>query len=478
MMEKIRIFACVFQNPERKHPTPNFLYRFDLSFPVYSGGRPLLRFGLSSTSQNSRVCRQTAARGREVSNKTRIKPSRVLWAFLFCLVCFGCGELFDKEGERDLSEIFPAGKTEEPFDIFETEEFSPAAEMGKAPSESERSGAVRGFAGDKNPLPANAGPFSGEGESPSGEGVAGKKGVIFLMKDRELTEDTFIQGGKVILKGVMITTLHHSLRIRADEFVSRDSVIRNFPMGKTARRRKDGRGGGNILIEAKRAEGDLGLVLNGEKGGSVPKKSLSREKRLSLNGDGGDNGDDAVYGFLCKDIPSSKLFGLIPFPKKPLKVVNSYLPMTRSHDRRFCRDVCAAPPTAGKDGSAGLTGLAGFDGKKGGRSGSFHLRAFRVSDFRLTDIYNVPGAGSEGGAGGRGGLGGKAGRNGKDKKDLCAFRPPLPRPKKGPKGKRGPQGKKGADGEKGTVCVERIIPDYTTGDPEDYSKEVGETVCY
>ena len=396
-----------------------------------------------------------------------INLPRVLWLFLLCFVCFSCGELFDKE--KHLSEIPSTEETGEDSNRFET----------APPWEIPETGDSRGFAGDKNPRPVNDGPVSTGEKSPSEEGGAEKPPVIFLMKDRELTEDTLIQGGRVILKEVMITTLQHNLHIRADEFVSRDSVIRNFPVGKQARRRKDGRDGGNILIEAKKAEGELRLVLNGEKGGVVAKKSLSRETRRSLKGDGGNDGNDAVYEFVCKDVPSFKLFGLIPFPQKPLETVTSYLPMARGgHDRRFCGDVCVTPPTRGQDGSPGFTGLPGFNGKNGGRSGSFHLRAFRVSNFRLTDVYNVPGTGSEGGKGTRGGLGGSAGRNGKDEKGFCALSLPPSRPKKGPKGKRGPQGKKGIDGKKGTACVERIIPDYTAEDPESYDQGTEETVCY
>ena len=37
-----------------------------------------------------------------------------------------------------------------------------------------------------------------------------------------------------------------------------------------------------------------------------------------------------------------------------------------------------------------------IQGKNGGSSGSFHLKAFELSEFHLTNIQNNPGPGSEG----------------------------------------------------------------------------------
>ena len=128
------------------------------------------------------------------------------------------------------------------------------------------------------------------------------------------------------------------------------------------------------------------------------------------------------------------------------------------------------------DGEKGRSGLKGFDGKKGGHSGSFHLRAFDLSGFQLTNVQNTPGTGSEGEIGTPGGLGGKGGRNGKDEKNLCTHN--LPSSKNGQKGKTGPKGTKGTDGERGTICLERLIPNYEATHPESNYQREGEITCY
>ena len=103
-----------------------------------------------------------------------------------------------------------------------------------------------------------------------------------------------------------------------------------------------------------------------------------------------------------------------------------------------------------------MQGLPGPDGKNGGGSGSFHLKAFELSDFHLTSIQNNPGTGSKGGRGSLGGFPGMKGRNGKDIKKLCNYRN-LSTASKGKSGKRGPRGKYGKNGKRGTVCLEKLF---------------------
>ena len=47
---------------------------------------------------------------------------------------------------------------------------------------------------------------------------------------------------------------------------------------KKQRKRENGKSGGNILIEAEIARGELQLILNGENGGRVSRRSVSRSK--------------------------------------------------------------------------------------------------------------------------------------------------------------------------------------------------------
>ena len=254
--------------------------------------------------------------------------------------------------------------------------------------------------------------------------------TTIISEDLKLTKDSIIQDRRVVLNRVTIKTFEHDLTIRAEEFISNRSIIQNFWERKEAKKKENAKNGGNILIEAEFAQGKLQLILNGEHGRRVSRKSVSRKK---LKGQRGKNGQDAVYRKYCRNI---RFLGLLTV------------------DRR-CRYRCMASPTGGQDGEDGQRGLPGFDGKDGGNAGSFHLEAFQMSDFRLTDVQNTPGKGSKGGKGSSGGYGGQRGRNGRDYKDLCSYSS-FSRTKTGKSGKRGPRGKNGKRGEKGTVCLEKL----------------------
>ena len=255
--------------------------------------------------------------------------------------------------------------------------------------------------------------------------------TTIISEDLKLTKDSVIQDRRVVLNKVTIKTFEHDLTIRAEEFISNHSIIQNFWERKEAKKRENAKNGGNILIEAEVAQGELQLILNGEHGRRVSRnRSVSRKK---LKGQKGKNGQDAVYRKYCRDV---RFLGVMTVDRK-------------------CWYRCVASPTGGQDGEDGQRGLPGFDGKDGGNSGSFHLRAFQLSDFRLTDVQNTPGKGSKGGKGSFGGYGGPKGRNGRDYKDLCSYY--LPKTKKGKNGKEGPRGKNGENGEKGTVCLEKLL---------------------
>ena len=261
--------------------------------------------------------------------------------------------------------------------------------------------------------------------------------TTIISEDLELTKDSTIQDRRIVLSNVTIKTFEHDLTIRAEEFISNQAVIQNFPEKRKARTKQNGKNGGNILIEVEIVQGELQLILNGEGGGRVSRgRSVSRSK---LRGQRGKDGQDAVYRKYCRDVKFLALW---------------------TADKR-CRYRCMAPPTGGQDGEDGKRGLPGFDGKDGGNAGSFHLRAYLLSDFRLTDVQNKPGVGSKGGKGSFGGYGGPRGRNGRDYKDLCSYY--LPKTKKGKNGKEGPRGKNGKKGEKGTVCLEKLLQGETFG---------------
>ena len=274
------------------------------------------------------------------------------------------------------------------------------------------------------------------------EGLLSEEEITTIQENIELTENTIIQNKRVVLDMVEIKTFEYDLFIIADEFISNHATIQNFLDGTTAGREQNGRQGGSVSIESQTARGELKLILNGEDGGFVPKRDISKRQKDRLNGKAGADGRSAVYRQYCRDIRFPIGLGIntrsILFDKK-------------------CWYECVAIPTRGQDGKDGKQGFSGHDGKDGGSSGSFHLKAFNLLDFHLSEIKNIPGKASPGGSGSHGGYGGSAGKNGGDSKNLCRDR--LSSPRKGDRGDSGSKGKSGNNGKKGTVCIKQIVND-------------------
>ena len=297
-----------------------------------------------------------------------------------------------------------------------------------------------------------------ETNPPDGKKPFLEKEITLISEDLELTEDTVIRNRKVVLDMAKIKTFEHDLLIVTEEFVSNHSIIQNFPEEQKAERGQDGRSGGNILIEAQTAKGELQLILNGEKAGSISRfRTLSNSESSSLKGQNGEDGHDAVYTGYCLEV-SDFQNGLFSRSK-----------------RQMCWEECVASPTRGSPGGDGYPGLPGFDGRNGGKSGSFHLKAFELSDFHLTDIKQNPGTGSKGSEGSLGGAGGKRGKNGKDEKNLCNHN--FPRSKNGKRGERGPKGKDGENGKKGAVCLEKLLKEKS-GPFESEEPKKESVICY
>ncbi|MCZ0933343.1 MAG: hypothetical protein OXJ52_09365, partial [Oligoflexia bacterium] len=269
-----------------------------------------------------------------------------------------------------------------------------------------------------------------------------KKEIIVTSEDLELKENTIIKAQKVILNMVKVQTNEHSLIILADEFLSNHSVIQNFQEDQKAKKKEDGKHGGNTLILAYKASGNLKLILNGENGGKVSKRRvITKEERQELSGSNGKNGRDAVYKRYCKE--TYLYLPVLP----PLSEI-----IKRASTSKRCWWECVLRNERGENGGKGKRGLRGEDGRHGGDTGFFHLRAFDVLDFHLEEVKKSKGLGSKGGKGSSGGFGGRAGRNGKDYKNLCGEK--LSRLKRGNKGKRGSSGKAGKNGVEKLVCLE------------------------
>ena len=354
---------------------------------------------------------------------------RFLIFLFFTFLIFSCDELSFTDTKTQRTSLIDTNKTEEKTETT----LDNSNEVEVSPAETEQQ------------TPENETPD----EIPEEE-------TIFISENMELTKDTVIQNRKVVLDMTTIKTFEHNLVIIAEEFISNHSVIQNFPEGEKAKRSHHGRNGGNIQIEAETAKGELQLISNGEKAGSIsPFRHLSKSEREELKGHDGENGYNAVYRPACQTY---------------------HIPIIWMPIAQDCWDVCSAFPTAGDPGGDGRPGLPGFTGKNGGGSGSFHLKAFELSDFHLTDIKNIPGEGSKGSKGSPGGAGGRGGKNGRDDKDLCNDDLPSRR-QNGKRGTRGAWGKKGQTGKKGTICLEKLLKEkpvsLETGDPKKES-----VICY
>ncbi len=258
--------------------------------------------------------------------------------------------------------------------------------------------------------------------------------TTIISENLDLFNDMVIQNKRVIFDKVVIRTFEHDLFILADEFISDNSIIQNFSPEQIAKRAQDGRSGGNILIEAISVKGNVKLILNGERGGSVSRRKISNRQLNKLSGRKGRRGQNAVYRNICNEYVAG-LFttGII------------------------CGIKCIARPTNGENGEDGVRGFRGFDGKNGGNSGSLLVKAFDTSEFVFAEVKQTPGFGSKGGRGSYGGEGGRGGRPGRDRSKLCYSSTYEGR--EGDDGDRGKRGEKGKDGEKGTVCIEKISSD-------------------
>ena len=383
-----------------------------------------------------------------------------LWLF----VLLGCEGLPFKDSQPSSAHTADQGKS---FNETKLEESSASIPKNESKTKTARSdfqnAGKSAIEADSSVSTETVEPIPETGESSLEQSIPEEETSV-ISGDLKLKEDLVIQDRKVVLNMARIKTFEHDLFILAEKFVSIHSVIQNFPEGKKGKRKKDGKSGGNILIETKTAEGELQLILNGQSGGRVPRRrSLSKEGRQRLKGSKGLNGYNAVYQTFCRDI-NLKVPFLVPFPLNSLSI----------HVDRECWEECAAFPTLGDNGGKGLSGLPGWNGRNGGNSGSFHLKALKLSGFHLTDIQNSPGLGSKGGKGSKGGSGGSRGWNGADEKDLCDD--DLPRPRKGQRGAEGPRGKNGKNGEQGTVCLEQIAQDEKS--PLSNNEEQGRTICY
>ena len=263
---------------------------------------------------------------------------KVLILFLSVLGFFGCEELPFTNEDIKASTDKPKNRKEE---IKEQDSLQSENELPF--SEREGKASVIAEEGKGEDQETEEKPLEEEKENKATSFL--EEEITVISEDLELKEDTVIQNRKVILDMVLIKTFEHNLFIKAEEFVSNHSVIRNFPESEKAKKKMNGRNGGNILISTERAIGELQLVLSGEEAGSVPRRRfISKEHKESLRGQKGRDGSSAVYKKVCRKmtIPLALQSISIPIFSNPLSI-------------RKCWEECIALPTVGEDGGEGAS---------------------------------------------------------------------------------------------------------------------------
>ena len=200
----------------------------------------------------------------------------------------------------------------------------------------------------------------------------------------------------------VLYTMGNKVRIHAQNFTTWGGTISSFPEGQQSLYGV-GRSGGHLMIWAQKAEGNLKVIMRGEKGKQGDPGDAPNEKLKGLPGkngvDGRNNGpNEAGWSF--------------------------------------------DPPTPGFQGQVGKKGFPGKQGYAGGNSGTFEFTAIQDQKLYLSfEVY--AGVGGLGGRGGDGGAGGDGGRGGAGAKSGA----------QGPQGPNGDMGVSGISGLVETACV-------------------------
>ena len=153
-------------------------------------------------------------------------------------------------------------------------------------------------------------------------------------------------------------TMGHTLRMSVEDFQSKGGFIATFPEGKKALPGQNGKSGGDLLLEFKKAEGLLDFTLRGEHGGAGINGA---EPDQNINGKNGRDGYFSTWG--------------------------------------------------GGDAQRGEDGKPGYNGGNGGRGGNsgkllLKLGNSQTLQYSINRFYGKGGELGRGGAGGHPGLGG------------------------------------------------------------------------
>jgi hypothetical protein len=218
----------------------------------------------------------------------------------------------------------------------------------------------------------------------------------------------------------VLVTQGQNLKIRLSALhPSTGAKVITWPQGQVAQAQQAGRGGGFLELQTETLEGNLEIVLRGERGGV----GATGQADPSLNGPAGRNGLDHEY--------------------RPAQI--------NGFGAQVIDPICVRPPTDGEVGGPGQPGRSGGVGYRGGSSGAAHVQVSHQSESRINYTFE-PGEGGIGGAGGPGGLGGPGGKAGNSliKNTFGTLQSgPCAIAREGASGQEGPRGSEGPMGEAG-----------------------------
>jgi hypothetical protein len=221
------------------------------------------------------------------------------------------------------------------------------------------------------------------------------------------------------------------------KIISKDGILESHSFESVAKYSSDGHTVGPFNLKIHSGEGDIQIILRGQKGGQPPPPAPLGEEGRGIKGPKGSDGDeDYVYNYQMDETVIS------------------------------CRKEIGIGGTGGK----GKTGLSGLNGMDGAGTGNLFLEVAPGSNISYV-IDRVQGDGGEGGVGGQGGPGGPPGEPGglnrhqsttgdpdkavrktlrsvKDRE--CKTPPPG---QYGPEGDLGPSGNKGKPGAIDKICI-------------------------
>ena len=254
-----------------------------------------------------------------------------------------------------------------------------------------------------------------------------------------------------LAKSSKLITQGQKIHLKVNRLLSHKGSILTFSKGAKAKEGVIGRDGGELIVDAQYANGDLHIELIGESGGDgIRPKALGEEGR-------GKTGHRGSEGFATIDLFYGPMGGELEPP-----------------DER-----CVTASGKGGTGGKGKTGLVGNPGLSGGASGIALIYIDESDNFNVTYEF-VPGSGGAGSEGGLGGPGGHGGKPGKEKVEEQAHEDghPLGPPRtyyndipevcsakwgdEGPRGDTGLIGDGGPGGNVQKICIKKNKNDETT----------------